>query len=140
MTTVLSLLNSILRRDNKDNGEAKPSKHEVRRAEAAIKKQKMLEEQRREKEKVKDRLDLIRQMKGKRCTFTRVFGISSHAAVSFLLGCSLRRVVEVERRPSEGTRGLPANLTRYGKTSCDVQRTMRSECRGPFLSAFFGQC
>lgn len=61
--------NSALRRDNKDNGEATPSKHEVRRAEAAIKKQKMLEEQQREKAKVKDRLDLIRQMKGKRCAF-----------------------------------------------------------------------
>lgn len=43
---------------------AKPSKQEIRRAEAAIKRQKMLEEQQREKDKVKDRLDLIRQMKG----------------------------------------------------------------------------
>lgn len=44
----------------------KPSKQETRRAEAAIKRQKMLEEQQREKDKVKDRLHLIRQMKGTR--------------------------------------------------------------------------
>eukprot|EP00903_Cladosiphon_okamuranus_P007658 g7426.t1 len=50
--------------DSRDNEGAKLSKHEVRRAEAAIKRQKMLEEQQREKDKVKDRLDLIRQMKG----------------------------------------------------------------------------
>ncbi|CAN0545474.1 unnamed protein product, partial [Ectocarpus sp. 12 AP-2014] len=43
---------------------SKPSKQEARRAEAAIKRQKMLEEQQREKNKVKDRLHLIRQMKG----------------------------------------------------------------------------
>lgn len=49
-----------------DNSEvARPSKQEVRRAEAAAKRQKMLAEQQREKDKVKDRLDLIRQMKGK---------------------------------------------------------------------------
>lgn len=42
----------------------KRSKQEVRRAEAAIKRQKMLEKQQRENDKVKDRLDLIRQMKG----------------------------------------------------------------------------
>lgn len=49
----------------RDNSEvAKPSKQEVRRAEAAAKRQKMLVEQQREKDKVKDRLDLIRQMKG----------------------------------------------------------------------------
>lgn len=40
------------------------SKQERRRAETAIKRQKMLEEERKEKDKVKDRLDLIRQIKG----------------------------------------------------------------------------
>lgn len=48
-----------------NNEVVKPSKQEVRRAEAAAKRQKMLAEQQREKDKVKDRLDLIRQMKGK---------------------------------------------------------------------------
>ncbi|CAM9298738.1 unnamed protein product [Pylaiella littoralis] len=47
-----------------NNEVVKPSKQEVRRAEAAAKRQKMLAEQQREKDKVKDRLDLIRQMKG----------------------------------------------------------------------------
>lgn len=58
-----------LRRDIKGTDEAaKPSKQEIRRAEAAVKRQKMLEEQQREKDKVKDRLDLIRQMKGNNVT------------------------------------------------------------------------
>ena len=43
---------------------AKRSKQEARRAETAMKRQKMREEEQRRKDKVKDRLDLIRQMKG----------------------------------------------------------------------------
>lgn len=74
-TTTFRNYGSVSRRDSMDNGEAKPSKHEVRRAEAAIKRQKMLEEQQREKDKVKDRLDLIRQMKGKRCTLIQAWSI-----------------------------------------------------------------
>ncbi len=61
------------------SGGAKPSKQEVRRAEAAIKRQRMLEEQQREKDKVKDRLHLIRQMKGKSCLFATVsFSLNFH--------------------------------------------------------------
>lgn len=56
----------LLRRDTSEG--AKPSKQEVRKAEAAMKRQKMREEQQREKDKVKDRLDLIRQMKGNTIT------------------------------------------------------------------------
>lgn len=68
------------------SGAAKPSKQEIRRAEAAIKRQKMLEEQQREKDKVKDRLDLIRQMKGKSCLFASSFSLKVHTAEPFFSG------------------------------------------------------
>lgn len=54
---------------------SKPSKQEQRRANNAVKRQKMLEEERRQKEKVKHRLDLIRQMKGERRFCVSIWGI-----------------------------------------------------------------
>lgn len=45
--------------------ESKSEKQERRRAETAIKRQKMLEEERKERDKVRGRMDLIREIKGK---------------------------------------------------------------------------
>lgn len=46
----------------------------------------MLEEQQRQKDKVKDRLDLIRQMKGERSTSIQALSISLHTVVSLCGG------------------------------------------------------
>ena len=92
---------------------AKRSKQEARRAETALKRQKMREEEQRRKDKVKDRLDLIRQMKGdqRQCKMTRQDGNSRVRSVGHPDRYLVPSTPLFPQLPQSTTRAVPGMIT-----------------------------